>query len=174
MNKILISLMIITGCVLGWYILSHAQTAAQTQTLQSLQAQQVSAQSCISNATSGLSTCQAQYNSISSDILSVQQAIIQYNNANATSISGINWDYFINLEQNLIRFSQWPAVSSGVNWASIIPQLGINCSVQESAVNWSNWGNCESKGLSGGQPYGNWPSGVAAFYCGQGSIQGIC
>lgn len=66
MKKILISLMIVTGCVLCWFIMAHAQTAAQTQTLQSLQAQQTSAQSCISNATSGLSTCQAQYNSITS------------------------------------------------------------------------------------------------------------
>jgi hypothetical protein len=137
------------------------------QSLQTLQDQQTAAQNCITSNANSTATCQSQ-------LSSVQQAILTYNQINAQTAAQVNWDYVDGLEIAGIRYAQWSAAETSVNWSSIVPTLGVNCSVQESNVNWYNMPNCEAKGVAMGSPYGNWPTGVAGFWCGQGSISGVC
>ena len=92
----------------------------------------------------------------------------------AQTASGVNWDYFVTLEPQ-IPFSTWSKVDSGINWTSVVPSLGINCGgITEANVNWTNWGNCEAKGMTPGSPFGGKNTGIAAFWCGNGNIAGTC
>jgi len=131
-------------------------------------------QTAIASANAAITAAQAQI-AIDNTAITNDTAInAAYIASTAQTASGVNWDYFVTLEPQ-IPFSTWSKVSTGINWSSIIPTLGINCGgITESAVNWPNWGNCESKGMTPGAPFGGKATGIAAFWCGNGSIAGTC
>jgi hypothetical protein len=128
----------------------------------------------INNLNQAITADEEKISSLQAAITIDSQEIAAYNASNAQTASGVNWDYFVTLEPQ-IPFSIWSKVSTGVNWTSIIPTLGINCGgITEANVNWSNWGKCENNGMTPGAPFGGKSTGIAAFWCGNGSISGTC
>lgn len=127
-----------------------------------------------SNANADIVT---QQNAITADnaiIAYDESANAQYQANTAQTVMGVNWNYFVSLEP-ADPFSSWSKIQNGINWTTIVPLLGINCGgITEANVNWSNWGNCESKGMTPGTPFGGKNTGIAAFWCGNGSIAGTC
>jgi hypothetical protein len=134
-----------------------AQTVQQNDITQK-QTDIISQNSQISFCNNTISSAQAIINADNAAIASDQAYIAQYNAQNAQNISGVNWDYFDNLEIAGVRYATFSAVTPGVNWPNITSQLNITCPVAETSVNWSNWNTCENKGV-------NW----STFYCAQGS-----
>ena len=131
-------------------------------------------QNIIAAANTAITAAQAQL-VIDNAAIAVDQSInAAYLASVAQTASGVNWDYFVTLEPQ-IPFSTWSKVDSGINWTSVVPSLGINCGgITEANVNWTNWGNCEAKGMTPGSPFGGKNTGIAAFWCGGGSIAGTC
>jgi hypothetical protein len=122
-----------------------------------------------------ITTLQTDYNTQESNITTLTQQIAAYNSSVAQTVSAVNWAYQDQLEINGIRFSQWSAIQPNVNWSVIGPQLGGGCnSIVEANVNWNNFNACVNAGVNMNQPYGNWPYGITAFWCGNGAIAGKC
>ena len=172
--KKLIIITLMLCCLSGIVWAQTATVQALQQDIQNYQNDINTQEINISNNTAANAVAQAKIVSDTSAIVSDNQLIAQINENNATNVTGVNWDYYISLENVGIRYAQWSTVSSGINWNGIIPQLGVNCAVQESNVNWPNWGNCKANGMTPSSPFAGFLTGVAAFWCGQGSISGTC
>ena len=149
-------------------ILLFIPTIGFAQTVQQINQAIANAQSCINNNAQSTTTSNAQ-------LLQDKQELLTLTSQNAQTASQVNWDYVVGLELSGINYTQWSAAQTNVNWTAIVPTLGVGgtgCQVTEKSVNWTNWFTCEANGVSGGQPYGNWPTGIGAFWCGKGSILG--
>lgn len=154
---------------------AHAQSTANLQNqLNQTLANETGYQSCITNNNISTANCTTQLAAAVSQASSLQNAINILTVQNAQTAAQVNWPFFTGLEVVGLRMANWGSAAAGVNWSSIIPTLGIACSVTEASVNWSNFPVCAANGVNGGLPYGNWATGIAAFYCGQGSIAGTC
>lgn len=143
------------GQVITTQACQNAQNDAQQRTNQ------------INYETSDLVTQQAQ-------LAADNATIVQCNASYAQTVSGVNWDYFVSLEPS-DPFSSWSKIANGINWTSVVANIGINCGgITEANVNWTNWGTCEANGMTPGLPFGGKNTGIAAFWCGNGKITGTC
>lgn len=153
--------------------LCHAQTAS-IQDIQAKQQDIVLMQTNINNDNNDLAFSQARIIADNAAITIDNQEIAAYNASTAQTVSGVNWDYFVTLEPQ-IPFAQWSKINNGINWTSIVANIGINCGgITEANVNWTNWGTCEANGMTPGLPFGGKNTGIAAFWCGNGKITGTC
>lgn len=134
------------------------------------------AQNDASNQAGLIATYNANIANAQAALTADNATIAQCTSSYAQTPAQVNWDAVDALEIAGIRYTQWSAAETSVNWTNIVPLLGVlgNCSVAESTVNWTNMVNCEAHGVVMGQPYGNWPTGIGDFWCGHGAISGTC
>jgi hypothetical protein len=133
--------------------------------------------STISAGNTQISNIQSFINVAQTKLNADNQTIADCNAYNATTAATVNWEDIDTLEIGGIRYAQWSVARNSIPWSTIVPTLdvgGAGCTVSETSVNWNNFGSCVSNGLNMNQPYGNWPYGISAFWCGSGKVTGTC
>jgi hypothetical protein len=157
MKKILFLLLLIPS-------LANAQTI---QSCQQAQADSTLQTTDIANETNDIANRQA---ILANDNITIAQCTA----STAQTPAQVNWADIDNLEINNIRYTQWQAARSGVNWPNVINLLAVGGCTTEAAVNWNNFNTCVANGVNMNQPLGNWPYGFSSFWCGNGKIAGTC
>lgn len=167
-------------CLLAVLFLSginycYAQNATTlAQDIANRQGDIASQQSSIGIYNSNIAQAQAAISQDNVIITNDQNELAIYNANHAQVPTDVNWDYMALLESDGTLFTGIQPITPGINWTSIVPALGITCSVTQTQVNWNNWFSCEGNGVQGGVSIGTYTTGWGAFYCGQGHVSGKC